>query len=43
MLIDLSQQRALASLYEGGGPRSGGGSVLKENIVILSKDTPPVS
>ena len=28
-LIGLSQQRPLASLIEGGGPRSGGGSVLK--------------
>ena len=25
-----------ASLLEGGGPRSGGGSVLKENIALLS-------
>ena len=33
----------LASHSEGGGPRKRWGSVLKENIVLLSQDTPPVS
>ena len=43
LLIERTQYRTLASLTEGGGPRSGGGSVLKQSIHRLLYSTPPVS